>query len=136
MVGAAGEVQARDPGEAGEDKDKEEEEDTGDFKPEDAAHAAERLKKAAQAAAEAARSLAGHIAGGAGCGLRGGLAGGGLGSGGNALAGDTPGYAQSDAQSAADLLRLHSVYDGSSGACRAALPFVCRLPFAARRRWK
>jgi hypothetical protein len=34
-------------------------------------------------------------------------------------------------------LRFHSVYDGSSGGCRAAVsPFVCRLPVAARRRWQ
>jgi hypothetical protein len=65
------------------------------------------------------------------------LVGGGLRPGGQALAGDAPGDAKTDAESAADVLRFHSVYDGSSGACRfAASPFIYRLPVAARRRWK
>jgi hypothetical protein len=129
-------VHAGDPGEAGEDYDKEEEEDAGDFKPEDAAYAAEGLKEAAYAPAQAARSLAGHFAGGAGRGLRGGLIGRGLGSGCYALAGNAAGYAKASAESAAYDLRFHSVYDGSSDACRTAFTTICRLSIAARRQWK
>ena len=103
------------------------EEDAGDLEPEDSADAAKGFKESAQATAEAARSLAGYLTSGAGCRLRGGLVGRGLGSGGYALASDSSGDAQADAESAADVLRFHSVYDGSSGACRAASPFVCRL---------
>ena len=75
VVGALGVIHAGNPGEAGEDYDKKEEEDAGNFKPENSADAAEGLKEAANTAAEAARSPAGYFAGGAGCGLRGGLIG-------------------------------------------------------------
>jgi hypothetical protein len=91
------------------------------------------LKEAANAAAEAARSVAGDLAGGAGCRLRGGLIGRGLGSSGYALASNAPGDAKADAESAADVLRFHSVYDGSSDACCAASPFVCRVKLASCR---
>jgi len=127
VVGALCVVHAGDPGEAAEDYDKKEEEDAGDFKHEDSANTAERLKEAADAPAETTRSVAGYLAGGAGCGLRGWLIGRGLGSGRNALAGDAAGNAKTDAECATDVLRFHSVYDGSSAACRAALPLICRF---------
>jgi hypothetical protein len=117
-----------------------EKEDAGDFKPEDAAYAAKGAQKAANAACDAPGCLSGRLTGGAALGgsagsWAGGQVGGGhtrcgstdggfcIGSG--ALAGDAPDNAQANAQGAADGVRLHSVYDGSSDARRGAFsPFV------------
>ena len=107
-----------------EDHDGQEEEHTHNFKPDDAADAAEGAQEAPDPATDSPGSLAGNHAGGAGLGGYGGgacgmgrgrrLAGSGLGAGGNLLAGDTSSDAKSDAESAADGLRFHPDFDGNS----------------------
>jgi hypothetical protein len=104
----------------GKDQHEQQEEDAGDFKPQDAAYAAKGAQKAAYAARDAPGCLAGGLTSGAVLGgSAGSWAGGQVGRGHTrcgALAGDARGNPQADAQSAADGVRLHSVYDGSSGA--------------------
>src|ERR1035441_8131893 len=115
----------------GKDDYGQEKEDAGDFKPEDAAYAAEGAQKAANAACDAPGCLSGRLTGDAALGgsvgnwaagqvgrghTRCGGTDGGFCIGSGALACDAPGNPQADAQSAADGVRLHSVYDGSSDA--------------------
>lgn len=100
-------------------------EDAHDFKPDNAAYAAEGAQKAAYAAGHAPCSLTGSPAMG---GSRGNWAGGHTGSGlrvsGCALADDAPRDAQADAQSAADGVRFHSAM---MVAAPLAEPVFCKL---------
>jgi len=101
----------------------EKKEDAGNFEPQNTAYAAEGAQKTAHATGNAATGLTGSSSGGSAlngrtCGrLSWGGVGRSLGSGSHALACDAPGNAEADAQGAADGVRFHSVYDGSSGPC-------------------
>ena len=105
------------------------EEHTGNFEPNDAAHATEGAKKTAQAAGDAPTGLGSGLPGGLdsiccvrnGLGLRLGLKGnlprgGGFHRSGNPLAGHLARDAQSCAKDTANNLSSHTVYDGSSEA--------------------
>jgi hypothetical protein len=105
------------------------EECAGDLKPDDAAYSAEGPQETADCLADAATGLSCNATGcsylrlnlGDAVGGRDGLAvdmgraRGGLRGTSNSLAGNAPGNANADAQSTADVLRSHTVYDGSSG---------------------
>jgi hypothetical protein len=56
--------------------------------------------------------------------------------GGDALAGDTPGDAQTDAQSAADGVRFHSVMMVAATKAKPIFKDCCRFPVAATLGWK
>jgi hypothetical protein len=115
-------------------------EDAADFEPQDAAHPAKRAQKAADTAGKAAAGLAGRPSGGAGWGGRGNWlgrwpAGRRLCAARHALARDAPGYAQADAQGAADGLGSHSVYDGSSAPAEPFFTVSCTRQVAPKRQW-
>lgn len=126
MVGTLEPTGPYTPEGGSKDDDRQEEENAGDFKPEDAAYAAEGAQETAYAACDAAGSLASHLTCRAvlyscGCGgLWSGLASRSLGAGRYLLAGDAPGDTQADSESATDGVGFHTVYDGSSAACRDA----------------
>jgi hypothetical protein len=100
---------------------RQEKEDAGDLEPKNATHAAEGAQETAYAAGDSPGDLPSGLTGGAT--LRGGIgnrlarggACGGLCAGRRMLTRDAPGNPQADAQGAANGVRLHSVYDGSSG---------------------
>jgi hypothetical protein len=113
-------AEAGPPQDRAEDYHGQEEKDAGDLQPQDAANPAKRLQETPDSLGHSARGVARNLArnlargaahdlilAGSGCGSLGWLAGCDLGAGGYALAGDACGDAQSDAESAADGLRLH-----------------------------
>jgi len=135
VIGAAEPTGPDAPQGGGKDDCGQEEEDSGNFKPEDSANATEGAQECADAAGYAASGMAGDLAGGAGLGgdvnrglggVLGGGRGGSLGAGGDALACDATGNAEADAERSTDDFRFHSVYDGNSDRCQAA-----QSPFAA-----
>jgi len=114
MIGTVQPACPEAPKRGGKDHDGQEEEDPGDFKPEDSADSAEGEQKTAHAARKAPCNLARCLACGAvlfgrGGGWAGGHVGSGLGAGGDALAGDAPRDAHANTHSAADGVRFHSV---------------------------
>ena len=131
MIGAVEAAGPDAPQSGGKDDDGQEEENAGDFKPENSAYTAEGLQETAYAAGDAPGDLTGRLPFGAalrdgfsgwllrrrvGCSSR---------TGSDSLAGNASGDAKTDAEGAADGFRFHSVYDGSSGGCRTAFsPFV------------
>jgi hypothetical protein len=126
VIGAVEVVRPGAPEGRAKDQHEEEEEDACNLKPQDAAYAAEGTQKTTYTTGDATAGLTGSSPGGAALNGRVGRlldlrrAGGGLRSGRDALASDAPGDAEADAQGASDGVRFHSVYDGSSGRCRAA----------------
>jgi hypothetical protein len=133
VIGTVHEAGPGAPERGGKHHHRQEKKDAGDLKPENAAHPAKGTQKTAHAAGNTARYLSGSLAGRPalnsttrdlrarwriGSGFR---------AGGNALTGDAPGDPQTDSQSAANGVRFHTVYDGSSDPCRAS--FQGRLPF-------
>ena len=86
MIGAVEAAGPDAPQSGGKDDDGQEEENAGDFKPENSAYTAEGLQETAYAAGDVFGCLSGCLAGGAGLGggvggrLRGGPIGGGLGA--------------------------------------------------------
>lgn len=123
MVWSMRPTEAGFPDRGAEDDHGQEEEDAGDLKPKDSADAAEGAQKSANAAGDAARCFTGCLAGGtvlSGNGW-GWWAGYGLCAGGYALACHASGDAESDAEGAANGLRLHFEFDGNSAAYGHAL---------------
>lgn len=120
MIGTVCEAGPGAPKCGGKHQNRQEKEDAGDLKPQDAAHSAERAQKTSHAARNAPGNLSGSLTGGSvlSCGFgnlsRCGRPGRGLGACSNLLAGDAPGDPQPNPQSAADGVRFHSIYDGSS----------------------
>jgi len=114
-------------------------EDAGHFQPENTAHAAEGAQKAAHAASHASGCLSGSLsygpvrrcivrrrtrrsAGRSRCARS------------SVLAGNPPGNPQADAQGAANGVRFHSIYDGSSDAAGLLFHTYWRFTVAPRRR--
>ena len=130
MIGALEEAGPHAPQVGCKNDDGQEEEDSGDLKPDDAADAAEGTQKPAHAPGDTTASLAGHSAcsagllgvDGDGTARRG--AGSGLRAGRHVLAGDATGNTQPYAQDATDGLRFHFEYDGSSDNREA---YFCRV---------
>jgi len=124
------------------DQNRQEKEDAGDFKPEDAAYSSEGAQKASHATGNAASDLSGSLTGSAvlsssgGCSLRVPWRIGGFSAGGYALTRDAPGDAHADAQSAADGVRFHSIYDGSSDPWRSNFEGCYRFAVARSQRRK
>jgi hypothetical protein len=135
VIGTVHEAGPGAPKRGGKHNHRQQKEDSGDLKPQDAAHPAKGAQKTAHATGNSARYLSGSLPGspalsGSGCNRRGrGLFGSGFSAGGHALACNTPGDPQADPQSAANGVRFHTVYDGSSDPWRASfegwLPFRC-----------
>src|ERR1700691_6002151 len=123
MVGTVKIARPGAPQGRAKDDDGQEKEDAGHLKPQNAAYAAKGAQKAAYAACDTLGRLCGCLTGGP-------ALGGGVGNradgpghrghsrrgcaGCGALAGDASGNPQANAQGAADGVRFHSIYDGSS----------------------
>ena len=126
VIGAFEVIRPRAPEGHAKNQHEEEEEDTCNLKPKDAAYAAEGAQKTTHTTGDAAAGFTGSSPSGAALNGRIGRlpdlrrAGRGLRSDRDALACDSPGNAEADAQGASDGVRFHSVYDGSSGRCQAA----------------
>jgi hypothetical protein len=133
VIGTVHEAGLGAPKRWGKHNHRQEKEDAGDLKPQDAAHPAEGAKKTADATGNTARYLPGSLTGGPALsgsssslgGARG--LGGSFRASGHALAGNPPGDPQPDPQGSANGVRFHTVYDGSSDPCRTG--FQGRLPF-------
>lgn len=108
MVGTVGEACPGAPDGGAEYHDRQEEEDAGDLKPQNAAYPAKRAEKTAYATGYTPGRLSGDLAGGAALGgdvgglLGRGCIGRGFGTCRRALAGDAAGDTQADSQGAAD----------------------------------
>lgn len=137
MVSGVGIADARLPESWAKHNDRQKEEGASDLKPEDSAHAAKRAHKAADALADSAAGVRGDVAGGLAYSPADWRRGGGcltlrLASPGrrrfvDALADDSPCDTHADPQSAPDVPRSHSVYDGSSGLWHASLNWTVAL---------
>lgn len=121
MIGTVREAGPGAPKRGGKDQNRQEEEDAGDLKPENASHTAKGPQKTSHATGNAAGDLSGSLTGSAVLSSGGSSSlwvgrrlGGGFNASGCTLACDAPGDPQPDAQSAADGVRFHSIYDGSS----------------------
>lgn len=136
MVGPVCVAQARTPQGRRKGQHRQQKEDAGHLQPQDAAYAAKRAQKTANplrysspgprrgppcSLRRCSSGISRAVSGGRG-GLRNCLWRCGLRSGRQALAGNASGHAQTDAQGAANGLRSHPVYDGSSDSHRAAFP--------------
>jgi hypothetical protein len=144
VVRAVSPAQAGSPGAGSENHYRQEEEDAGHFKPEDSPNTAKGAQKTADPAGKPVRGLACDLPGGAatgvglvgtGAGSRRWLAGRSLGAGSYALAGNASGDADTDAESAANGMRLH--FD-SMVTVRLPVPLcagVDGLRVARKRRW-